>query len=734
MPTIPEVDTKIDTDLPTNSVGQITASRLRGVLHYISSALGGATVTSGAVPEATRTVMQTLSFASPPDSIRTNGFDEVGVGPAFYVKAPGNAIPAHWPSSGVLTTGDGTNYLITPENGTLWVEQFGAKGRTYSDSTDQWQAFEDCKYIILLQPDTGGFGETGGGLTMRIGRGAFYLSKSHSIEGASYNIRGSGQYNGGTTLRCPTNVDCIQVQHHFGGQGQTFGHEGSPLNNFARVLNSLSYVPGGTHVYKSTNTGVPNLSSPPTGTGTGIVSGTATFDYVRERTWAEMRGVGSGYSVISDLQIWGTWAGATDPIGYDENLTNVDGAFHSGIVMKTRCTIQDVYTLSFPGHGIAIAADGDPEIRSAGNANGWVMRRIKSYFNGHDGIHIGLADANAGMGQDIDTASNHRTGVADFNFLANRWLNIQDAFSGSSGPHFKGGVSYNGYYWTALAPTSGATTVNYLNAPGTDEFSWYRNDGNGVSAPPTTDFPAWSATPSPLAYAPCGGYISNNANSENQIVGLYIEGGGYGSQLGIFDSVWGGPMGNTPNVVRGGQLYLRNKWQNQMRVQVANSFDDARKTMEVYMGGRAQNLGLASKGPENTVWGYQDYEGTQVRLKLVGPTTARDSTGLDAVLANDASADMIMAYTTANSTRTFGRGTAQIDVPVLRKLVFGNGSSNLGDASYTIFETTTGNLGTGSTAATGKRNGEVVFYVNTGATTGDPLCWRVEGGLYKPHG
>jgi hypothetical protein len=728
MPTIPEVDTKIDTDLPTNSVGQITASRLRGVLHYISSALGGATVTSGAVPEATRTVMQTLSFASPPDTIRTNGFNEVGVGAGLYTKAPGNAIPAHWPSSGVLTTGDGTNYLITPDKNELWVEQFGAKGRDNSDRTDQWQAFEDCKYVILLQADVQGWAgsvSSEGGTVMRIGRGSFYMTKSHSIEGGHYDVKGSGDHNGGTMIRTPFNVDGFEVQYNFGGQGQTIGHEGGPINAGARLVGNLAYVPGQTHVYAATNTGSPNPLAWPSGTGPGtITSGSATFNYVRELSWSETRGLGGDYAKISNLVCVGIWNPDID--GFDENQTAVDGGYHCGILFRARGTAENIACQSYAGHGICVAGDGGSECRGGGVPNNTIIRNYRGYYNGHDGLRIEGSDANACLAEIIDTALNKRSGVTDESLLGNRYVHLQSAFDGSPGnvgTTRYGACTHGGYLYVAKNKQLGSfRTVNYALEPGTvgGADSWIRIAGNGTAVG-GDNYPEWTNL---LFFQCAGGFISHNINAENQILGLYIEGGGYNPQLGLFDMAWGGAMGNTFIADGGANMYSRNKWLNRMMVQTNFVFDDGPRAMESFLGGAAVNAGKPSQAVDSTVWGYQDFENNTVRLHLEAPGGPRAYANADVYLRDDTNPNFIMGWTGVNTTRTFGQSGVQREVAYFPRLVLGSGGTDMSDTAAMVFQTTNSHLGTGAGDATGDRAGRIYFYANDPAP-GDPWGWQV---------
>jgi hypothetical protein len=703
---------------------------------------GGGVVAAGAVVEATHAQMTALSFASPPDSLHTNGWATPGDwGDAFYIKV--SSFPANWPTSGTITTGDGTKYIIQPRNGEFWIEQFGGQGRPYYDTTDQWQCWEDMKYCVMLQTDLGFGGTSTAAVKMRFGRGVFYVTKPMSFDNP-FLVEGAGtQSNGGTTLRCPPGMDLVQFQHSFtgAGSGLTFGHEGASLNGFPRVLNSLTYVTGSTRIYKATNTGSADLGNPPTGTGTGIVSGTATFDYVREKTWAEANGYGSAFGTFRGFSLWGPGGyDNTHPTGYDEDQTQVDGGYHSGIVIKSKGVVEDCYVLSFAGHGIAVAADGDPEVRSAGNANGFIVRRCRLYYNGHAGLRIGLADANAGSYYDIDTGYNHRAGVEEFCFLGNRGFNIQDQFSGSPGNtsgKFTGGVIHNNYYWLARAPEVGADTANYANEPGTDEASWIRTDGDGTTVlSPSTNFPAWSASPgASVVYAPCGGYITNNTNAPNQVVGLYIEGGGYPPQPGNQDMMLGMALGNGVEVTRGAIGLDRGRWINGLKVNTTYVFQGAgRKTAQTYWGGQSVNNGKDAAGqttPDNTIWAHYDWEGHQYALQYVG-ATAKSWQNMDMVYGDKASPVQIFGWTGSNSLQTFGRGGTnyQRNVFWVQRLILGDGSGfGVGIADRLVQMTRT-HLGTGSNSASPAKDGELYIYANP--STGDPWAWHVRGGLFIP--
>src|SRR4051794_31790649 len=189
---------------------------------------GGSSVSSANFIDTTNRISSTTFPAvadGGPAWVVSTGIAVVGDTPClnFYKRQTANpfSLSSPFPASGYRRSLD-LDYWVLQPHGEFWVEQFGAKGRDQADRTDQWQAFEDCKYAILTQPDVQGWAggvSSEGGVDMRIGRGSYYLSKSHSLEGGTYKIKGSGAHNGGTQIRTPFNVDAFQVQYNFYPQG-----------------------------------------------------------------------------------------------------------------------------------------------------------------------------------------------------------------------------------------------------------------------------------------------------------------------------------------------------------------------------------------------------------------------------------------------------------------------------------------------------------------------------------
>jgi hypothetical protein len=525
--------TEINTELGTPITRTMLIAALRDLANVSSS------------NSMTKTEAEAYSFTNPPEILHTVGWATAGdYGGAAYQKVTTFTTPinALGNNVGTFTTADGTKYQMIPTRSEVYVNAFGAQSSPLSDwslQTTNWQAFEDTKYFIKGLTDASHVIASTVGMDMRISAGCFHLSKAHSIEGCPYSIIGAGRY--ATMLRTPWNQDGIQVQHGY-GTGQTFGHEGANFNAGGNyTIGELGYWPGTTRVYRCTTAGTMGTVAP-VGTGTGITvaGGSAVWAYVRELTWSEIGTTGGGGGIISGMTLYGSF-NRNDPAqsGFDEDLNQIDGGYHSGIVMRERIEVTNVWTASYIGHGIAIVSDGDPEVRSSGNVNQWRLDRVSSYWNGHDGIHVGLADANAGVGIDIDVQSNLRFGVNDASFLGNRWLSLQAAYDGTSGVGavHPGMCTHNGYVWLARIPGIGGDPVaNYANEPGTDPNSWYRIDGDGqIAAAP--DWPVWNPA---IRFVPSGAFSSNNINARTQWYGLYIEGGTNPCQFAVNNSIWGG--------------------------------------------------------------------------------------------------------------------------------------------------------------------------------------------------
>ena len=124
-----ELHSEIDSQFPTNASGQITAAKLRTVQHDIVDSMTTVesippiNITGTGDPGLTRAQAIASTFASPPNAIRTTGYDTSGdMACALYVKV------VHFRGIlGILQTEDGIITNSALENNTVNLAQFGAK-------------------------------------------------------------------------------------------------------------------------------------------------------------------------------------------------------------------------------------------------------------------------------------------------------------------------------------------------------------------------------------------------------------------------------------------------------------------------------------------------------------------------------------------------------------------------------------------------------------------------------
>jgi hypothetical protein len=668
-----QVKGAIDTNIPDNTVGTVTPASMRDTLYTIvdnETGSGGSGGTVGGISSAnfidvtdliSSTTFPTIAEGGP-SWVTSRGLTTVGDTPVWNVYFRQNTAPASpWPAVAQRQSVDGSYWVLQPQNGEIWVEQCGAQARPNNDkSFDNWPRFEDAKIVILMSRDQG---KTVG--TMRIGNGIFYLSKAHSIEGGGYHIRGLSM-NNTSFIRCPYNSDGIQIQKSY-GSAATFGHEGGAYLSFFDSNKGQEYYNDGIHVYVCTQAGR-GSSTGPTGTGTGIVDGAAVFDYVRDLTWAEQRFSGAQeHYTISDLTIWSYWD-HTNLSQNDDDVTVPGGGYHSGIVMRSKSTIRDVFTLGFSGHGVAIVADGDPELRGPGNTNGWRIYNLLSNYNQYDGLHIGYSDANAGNIIGLDTAYNGRWGYKDAGFLTNTAIDLQSAFDGNvtggGQGKYMGTVTHKGYVWLARETIIGidSSPPNYANEPGFDPISWIRFGGGGI-ATATDNAPQWDAT---SRYQPTGCFCTNNINNHSTLINIYIEGGTNPAQLCSPSLVLGGITGSWYDRTRSPILFEDGEWTGPVSNTSTHTGADGVSAFQTSIGSESVD-GVANKA-KSRIMRFQDHQGSIYRWEGVGPVP-QNITGSIA----DAT------YTDASFTGQFGvHGVNVLDVTAISSGSIVNGSTVVG--------------------------------------------------------
>jgi hypothetical protein len=494
--TLDDLTAEINAQLPTNTTGQITAARLRGVLIDMSSeiladvSLGGTFGGTGD-PSLTRAQAIATTFSSPPNTIRTTGYAAVGDNGGHLHKKIGSLPASPLTNVGTFTTADGTNYLMVPDGTEVHVNAFGASPRAGDSdfAVDSLTAFNNCRdWILAYATPAGTAGTTG--ITMVLD-GYYYLSKAFYTGGGNFSIKGQSQDSRITT---PWPYDQIIVQGATSGSN-TFGREGfTYTSSFPIFLGQRVNV--GNHVYVAVVAGTPSGTSPPSGTGTGQVDGTVVWNYERELTYAETQprffeGTIENLTVASNWSAFTPHSNNTEATKPSDDQTNLatEGAYFCGILSRTRCTIRNVKYFGQPGMGIAFAGGGDPFLRGPGNVDDWRVEHIGGGFLAWNGFHVGQFNGNAGVALDIDTQWIGAFGIANFAFLDNKFFGTQHDGDGQYNRGFSKyptSVGHRGYQWMARLPVLGVENTPFYvgEEPGAAPVSlrrpWYRWDGDGT--------------------------------------------------------------------------------------------------------------------------------------------------------------------------------------------------------------------------------------------------------------
>jgi hypothetical protein len=584
----------------------------------------------------TRADVASQTIASGTDAIRTIGYTTEGDrGGGLYVKV--GSEPSH---PGKVQSADGAWWELVAENNEVWVEQFGAQRMAAYNSTtpDAWQAFEDAKtYIIANQSES-----LYGSITLRVGVGSYYLSRAFEMKGTIFHLKGMGSGFGGfdnaTMLRFPINTDGIIVQRAL-STGRNIYKWTASYNHGPASNGSLWYNAG--NVYVAVTAGTSGLTGP-TGTGTGIVDGAATWDWVRALEANEMVEKGCDGAQISGLQLWSYWTAVGDRGNY------------SGILGRARAHVTHCNIIGFQGCGIAFIANGDEDFPGVvGNVNNWYVGSCAMYYNGMDGLHIGYSDANAGMAEACDVSYNGRWGVADFSFLGNTHIGHHAAYNGryavTGQKQYPTIVTHDGDTWLARLTSKGLGPIaDYSNEPGTDAVSWALFPGGG-GATPTAQYPAWDIAGT---YEPGGAYAANNVNARTPWIGCYSESGQPPSQFAGNDTVISGLHAAGYDSTATGDMLFDNVHSKRVSVGATYAVTDQ------YPG---ESFGV-SLGPNNTpsnsldraVLAWNDWESNY--FTLTGDASDREN--LDYYLfAGSGLSTKILQLTGTNTLKKHGRAS-----------------------------------------------------------------------------
>lgn len=485
---------------PYHSNDLLSPYDVANALNELSARVGTGTgtgpisITGTGDPGLTREQAIAATFSDPPNAIRTIGYYTAGDGGGgLHVRV--NTEPTH---PGYFTTADGSFYELVVEHDQVTLQQFGAQGMELYYSEYPPGHPRDC-YPAWNKADKYIAAKGGSDTTLLIGAGFWYFSQAMHLRRCPYVIKGKG-YNG-TWIRMPPYQDAIIICYTW-----SLGHDYTvigPSTNQAKG-NGL-WTPNNGNCYRVTTAGTVGSDYPaglgndplvPYTTGTAVLRfekyvGPGSFeDY--DYSYGVVQASGSR---VEDLQIWSFWSPHSSDPAYnkypDQNL-DVSGSpiYPAGIVMRAASTIRNVKLTQCGGHGIAIVANGDPEIKGAGNVNGWDVEHILSFYNAKDGIHVGYSDANAGSARSINTYQNGRWGIADWDFLGNAWSDCEDAFSGffnNSNAQYPNTCWYNGFQWIARLPAIGADPAPpppyYINEEPGDpaNHAWVFYGGSGTA-------------------------------------------------------------------------------------------------------------------------------------------------------------------------------------------------------------------------------------------------------------
>lgn len=500
-----ELHNEINSQFPTNAAGQITAAKLRSVQHDIVDSMTTAeslppiNITGTGDPGLTRAQAIASNFSSPPNAIRTIGYDTPGdYGDGLYVKV--DTEPTH---PGYFTTADGSFYELVPENNTLCIAQFGAKQMSAynvepSAGSDQdvYDAFVRCDKYMLAKLYRG--------IKVIVPPRNYWTSKTINFRRVPWHLMGASG-NNNALIRAPWNVSIISICANQGGGGIAAGPDYSMLPfNYINMTKGQAFfrcagIPGEGNVYRCIVSGVGGGANSPqdglTGTDPSAIymssqpGATAQFKY--ETNIGPSSGFdyditnslnGAAGTIIENLTFWSFWRGRNaDPFPDQDLDVSGEPQYRCGVIMRTRAIIRNCLFTQFNGFGLAIVADGDIFLKGVGNVNGFDVEHIQVYYNGKAGIHVGYSDANAGSGRYVDSANNGRCGIEDLNFLGNSWEDCQYAFDGNfdvANQQYPGATTYNGNVWGCRLWIAGNEEMpKYINEePGID----YTYLGTGV--------------------------------------------------------------------------------------------------------------------------------------------------------------------------------------------------------------------------------------------------------------
>lgn len=512
---------------------------------------GGGTFTGTGDPGLTRAQAMVTNFTSPPNSLRTIGYDTPDdLGGGLYVKE--TAEPNH---EGKFKTADNTWYGLRPELGKVWAAQFGGKKTTVWNARDN-----DLSPALNKAVDFINFSPFGG-CDLWIHPGTYYMASTVQLKG-NFNVRGTSK---GAVFIMPEAYVTGFVGHHPIYSFEDFG--GVYYGNRDVIVGETVFGSAlGTNTYICTVAGRTSAdgSQKPTGTGNNQLDGTVRFNYYRQATRVEMLTsywVGEFshitlYSHFDGSAMSGTGPHKPQTVAPAVGPWNqaLSGTAYSvgpwkpsfGFLGRGRSHVHHCDMFGFSAHGCAYMASGDFDFPTvSGNVDYWCVTHCAFYYNVMDGLHASYSDGNAGYAAHIDLASNGRWGVRDQSFLGNCYVQLQSAYDGRSSSNyqkrFPASVAHNGYYYHAKLGRIGAGGMPDWGAtaptPGASNYAWAFVGGDGTWASDDWMYPTYVPGGQ---YEPSGCYAADNLNARNVWIQCYIEGGTWPAQFNGRDLVLGG--------------------------------------------------------------------------------------------------------------------------------------------------------------------------------------------------
>jgi hypothetical protein len=505
--TLDDLTAEINSQLPTNATGQITATRVRTtlidmatrILADVSSAGGSSAGTSLTRSQAISTV-----FGTPPTTIRTVGYANTRDG-GGNLHAYVTSNPNH---PGSFQTADGFWYELVPEGGRVALEAFGAIPMIDHNVQPAMNAADDC-YPAWLAMEKFAYAKGLEGLVVTVNSGWHFTSRTMAFKRLPLTFEGaaSGGVLGktGTTWRYPPYVDCMTVSEIIGvGKDYTHIRSGDTIFVGGKYFKETGQ-PGAGNTYIAVTAGVVSGTDTLTATAnnpaTTYTWGTAQFRFDRfigpggDYDWGidvNMSAAGSVFKYHSYHSFFDRQS--SDPLlnKYPDQLLDVSGTpnYYCALVSHAKITGEHLSAFACQGFGIAMVANGSPFIGGAGNINGFELRHITVYFNNMGGLHTGFADANAGMVSWLDSSLNGGFGIDENSMFGNSYDGTQFAFDGRAGitgQQYPAAVTYNGHLWVSRVWVSGGEPKpDYINeepqkpAIGGIKNPWFYIGGDGT--------------------------------------------------------------------------------------------------------------------------------------------------------------------------------------------------------------------------------------------------------------